>query len=154
MPAYVRMIRLDWHVAQTGAEQQAAMMAGHQALDSRLHTAETFQEKLEEIASSHPALRVDALIEDGYRHHRLLRAGDGLAKSLIVEQRPEGTDEPIELPYDELVSIDLARDAAEIVELLANIDPDLRSSCPREHGLPWAQDGSSLPVCGMAIDLR
>ena len=97
------------------------------------HTYETFVAHLREIVAVHRTLSADALIDDGWRALVLVRARAGRVEITRLEERPEDAlTEPIALPLDEVLQVELARDHDEIAALLEELDGD-ESSLPLEY---------------------
>jgi uncharacterized small protein (TIGR04563 family) len=119
MPCYVKMSRIDWHYDHATPELQAILRDANLNLSSRDHTAQTFEEQLRKVAADSPDLLADALTEDGFRGYWLFRAREGRVVAAEVEQRPEGgVDRQVELPLDEVATVVLIRQAAEIRSML------------------------------------
>jgi hypothetical protein len=96
MTTYLALLRIDWHVAKTPAELMPVVIAGHASLYKETHTYMTFEEELRSIASKHPALVVDALIEPGGRNLVLFRVGAGQVTQIPVEERPVGWNKSLD----------------------------------------------------------
>jgi uncharacterized small protein (TIGR04563 family) len=119
MPYYVQRTSIDWHYDEHDAELSSIVALANQRLSSRTHTAETFEQSLRELASQHPELRCDALIEDGFRFLRLFRAARGDVSHIEVEQRPEDAlASAIELPLDDMADVRLSSGRAQALDAL------------------------------------
>ncbi len=119
MPYYVTMSRIDWHYDQATPELQAILPAANLNLSSGNHTAQTFEEQLRKLAAERRDLVVDALVEDGFRGYWLYAARDGKVSAIEVEERPEGAlDQEVSLPFDDMATVTLIRQADEIRSML------------------------------------
>jgi uncharacterized small protein (TIGR04563 family) len=132
MPAYVRSIHIDWHVAEASPQLRTILPEANARLSSTDHTWDTFRAQLRELALRHPGLVADAFVEDGYRGYWLFRVrpvtarpglslrelGDARVDEIRIRERLEDSaGEDVEWPYDEAVTVSLARDHALIDEL-------------------------------------
>lgn len=148
MPAYVRSIHIDWHYAGASPALRKVLPEAHARLSSTDHTWDTFREQLRELAMRHPDLVADALVEDGYRTYWLFRVrpvtaragmtlrelGDARVEQLRIEERlGDDAANAGELPYDEAVSVTLARDL-DLIDELEGDDDSL--DVPLEYGDP------------------
>lgn len=135
MPAYVRAIHIDWHYDEASPQVRKMLPEANERLSSTDHTWDTFREQLRELAVHHLDVVADAFIEDGYRNYWLFRVRPATAKpgmSLrelgdrrveeikISERLGDTTMEPVELPYDDALTVTLAGDR----ELLEELDGD------------------------------
>lgn len=123
MPAYVRAIHIDWHVAEASPPIRKILPEANERLSTTDHTLDTFRAQLRELALRHPELVADAFVEDGYRAFWLFRVrpvaaarglslrelGDARVAELRIRERLEEGETP-ELPYDEALTVTLARD--------------------------------------------
>lgn len=92
MPAYVQLIRIDWHVDEASPTLRRQLPAANDDLDSTDHTLETFGWRLRLFAEAHPDAHVDALVEDGYRVRWLFAARGGAVTERQVYPVLEGVD--------------------------------------------------------------
>lgn len=123
MPAYVHLIRIDWHYERADAALKSSLPAINERMTSSDHTYDTFLEQLRAIATAQPTLVADALIEDGYRAYFLVRVRAGRVEVAPVDERPEDAmADPIALPLDEIVHVALVRDRDDITARLVEID--------------------------------
>lgn len=123
MPAYIDLIRIDWHLAETPVDRHAVISGVDARCTASDHTLETVREQLGHAAATHPWLVADALVDTGYNSFAFLRVRDGRVELEEIVEVPEGTAERIDLPYDELpfdlspvyASEDELRDALEAI---------------------------------------
>lgn len=102
MPAYIDLIRIDWHLAETPAELHEAIIAANERCTGDDHTFETVLHELSTAAAAHPWIVADALVNTGYNSFALLHARGGDVTHVEVIELPEGETEPVALPYDDL----------------------------------------------------
>jgi len=102
VPAYIDLIRIDWHLAETPVELHGAISEAHARCTGSDHTLRTVREQLEKAATAEPRLVADALVDTGYNSFAFLRARDGRVTEQEVVEVPEGTTEAFDLPYDDL----------------------------------------------------
>jgi len=117
MPVYVHLIRIDWHVDEASASLRAQLPAASQDLDSTDHTFDTFTWRLRLFAQAHPAARVDALVEDGYRVRWFVHAQDGEVTErqvypVLADVNHDSAIDGIELDYESEAELIAAVDAA------------------------------------------
>lgn len=139
MPAYVRAIHIDWHYDESSPQVQKMLPEAEQRLSSTDHTWETFREQLRELAVRCLDVVADAFIEDGYRNYWLFRVrqvtakpgmslrelGDRRVEEIKISERlGDTTTEPVELPYDDALTVTVAGDL-ELVEELAGDDDSI-----------------------------
>ena len=138
MPAYVRSIHIDWHYQDASPELRKLLPEANAQLSSTDHTWDTFREQLRELAMRHLDLVADALVEDGDRALWLFRVRPVAAKAgmtlreltdarvtqIQIQERLDDTADAVELPYDEAVTVTLARDH-ELVDELEGDDDSL-----------------------------
>ncbi|MGE0869508.1 MAG: hypothetical protein AB7P03_13155 [Kofleriaceae bacterium] len=146
MPAYVRAIHIDWHYDEASPQLRKILSEANERLSSRNHTWDTFREQLRELAVREPDVVADAFVEDGYRLYWLFRVrpvalkagrslrelGDARVEQVQISERVEDvTAGPVELPYDDALTVTLARDH----ELVGELGGDDNSiDVPLEYG--------------------
>ena len=120
MPAYVSFVRIDFHVDHASPALRIALRAAKTELDSTDHTLETFDWRLRLFAQAHPEVRVDALVEDGFRVRWLFqaRAGEVIAQeaypllaSFDHDQRIEGLELEYARETELIAAVDKLSDA-------------------------------------------
>lgn len=110
MPIYLKVVSIDWHPEAISAELRPMVPWANARLAAADHTWETFQRQLAGLVHEHPGLIVDALVEDGLRTRWLFRARGGrLDEVCVVERFADDPDTPVDLPYDDVVTVTLAR---------------------------------------------
>lgn len=110
MPVYLQFISIDWHADAVAAELRPLLPRADARLTATDHTWETFQSQLGELAAAHPGLVADALVEDGFRTRWLFRAHGGCVDEVcVVERFADEAATPVDLPYDDVVTVTLAR---------------------------------------------
>ncbi|MEO8844100.1 MAG: hypothetical protein ABI591_02685 [Kofleriaceae bacterium] len=131
MPAFIDLIRIDWHLPDTPDHLQEAIVLAHARCTGRDHTLETVVRDLSAAVAAHPELVVDALVDTGYNSFALLHARGGSVKQVAVVELPEGETDPVELPYDDLpfdLEPSYASEAA-LSDALAALAPTEAGSC-------------------------
>ena len=131
MPAYVRSIHIDWHIVEASPQIRTILPEANARLSSTDHTWDTFREQLRELAVRHLDVVADAFVEDGCRSFWLFRVrpvapkaglslrelGDARVEAVQIRERLEDNAADVELPYDDAVTVTLARDHALLDEL-------------------------------------
>ena len=107
-PIHLHVIAIDWHPG-AGAARRLRSRADARLTGTR-HTWDTFRRQLGELVVRYPELSVDALVEDGARTRWLFRARAGRVDELwVVERLADAPATPVDLPYDDVVTVTLAR---------------------------------------------
>jgi hypothetical protein len=92
MPAFIRFVRIEFHVENASPALRVAVRAAKADLDTPDHTHQTFIWRLRLFAQAHPEIRIDALIEDAYRVRWLLQARAGFVTETHVYPLLAGVD--------------------------------------------------------------
>lgn len=140
MPYYVQRATIDWRYDERNAALVSIVAFANQRLSSRLHTAETFEATLRELAVRHPGLECNALIEDGFRTYQLFQVANRRVTRSRVEERPaDRLETPVELPLEEMATVRPARDPVGMLEALLN-------AAVYPEDVDFEQDAIQLPI--------